>query len=151
STVTVYTHTPGQRSKQMDDMARLTHGKAYGPIESNPSQLPQIFIKEATVVRRSLIEEDNKGIPLAYNPSTSDISKGLEGGVPRITGLVLTSKKPSPQVDMPLKTAEKGDPLLAIWQAGLGKSVAYTSDANTKWGASWVSSELYDRFWAQVV
>ena len=38
-------------------MAKATGGRAYGPINNNPNQLPQIFIKEATVVRRSLIHE----------------------------------------------------------------------------------------------
>ena len=78
STVTVYTHTPGTRSPQMDQMAKLTHGRAYGPIEKNPNQLPQIFIKEATVVRRSLIFTDSKGIPVRYVPSDADIANGLE-------------------------------------------------------------------------
>lgn len=151
STITVYTHTPGTRSPQMEQMAKLAHGRAYGPIEKNPNQLPQIFIKEATVVRRSLIFTDAKGIPVKYVPSDADIANGLETGTPPITGLVLTSKKPSPQVSMPLTAGANGDPLLAYWQAGLGKSVAYTSDAHTDWAAQWVSSTLYDKFWSQVV
>ncbi len=151
STVTVYTHTPGTRSPQMEQMAKLTHGKAYGPIESNPNQLPQIFIKEATVVRRSLINTDKNGIPVKYIPSISDIAKGLEYGTPPVTGMVLTSKKPNPQVDMPLTAGPNGDPLLAYWQAGLGKAVAFTSDAHTDWAAEWVSSQMYDKFWSQVV
>ena len=63
----------------MDDMAKFTKGRAYGLIESNPNQLPQIFIKEATVVRRSLIHEDAKGIPLNSNFGISDMMKGMEG------------------------------------------------------------------------
>src|SRR5439155_6886758 len=115
STITVYTHTPGTRSPQMEQMAKLTHGRAYGPIEKNPNQLPQIFIKEATVVRRSLIFTDSKGIPVKYVPSDADIANGLQYGTPPVTGLVLTSKKPSPQVAMPLTAGANGDPLLAYW------------------------------------
>ena len=48
----------------MEDMAKAARRPAYGPINNNPNQLPQIFIKEATVVRRSLIHEDRSGIPL---------------------------------------------------------------------------------------
>ena len=128
-----------------------SHTAAYGPIESKPNQLPQIFIKEATVVRRSLIYTDAKGIPTRYIPSISDIAKGLEYGTPPVTGLVLTSKKPNPQVDMPLTAGPNGDPLLAYWQAGLGKAAAFTSDAITDWAAQWVSSDMYDKFWSQVV
>src|SRR5205814_9624536 len=55
STVTVYTHQPGTPSPQMVSIAKTLKGRTYGPVEANPNQLPQIFIKEATVVRRSLI------------------------------------------------------------------------------------------------
>src|SRR5205814_330890 len=44
STVTVFTHQPGTISPQMVEMAEKTKGRAYGPIENNPKQLPQIFI-----------------------------------------------------------------------------------------------------------
>ena len=47
STVTVFTHMPGTKSPQMIEMAEKTKGRAYGPVETNPNQLPQIFIKEA--------------------------------------------------------------------------------------------------------
>ena len=113
--------------------------------------MPQIFIKEATVVRRSLIYTDSKGIPVKYIPSDADIANGLQYGAPPITGLVLTSRKPSPQVAMPLTAGPQGDPLLAYWQTGLGKAVAYTSDAHTDWAAQWVGSAMYDKFWSQVV
>ena len=112
--MTVYTHTARPaRSTRSNEIAKLTHGRAYGPIEANPNQLPQIFIKEATVVRRSLIYTDSKGIAVKYIPSDADIANGLQYGAPPITGLVLTSRKPSPQVSMPLTAGPQGDPLLA--------------------------------------
>jgi uncharacterized membrane protein len=152
STVTVYTHTPGQRSQAMDDMAKFTKGRAYGPIESNPNQLPQIFIKEATVVRRSLIHEDNKGIPLKANLGLSEMMKGLEGAtLPPVFGMVLTSRKPNPQIEMPIVAGKNNDPILAHWQTGLGKAAAFTSDAHNTWAAQWVGSEMYAKFWAQVI
>ena len=64
STVTVYPHTGGPNSQlppTMEDIPKQLNGRPYGPINSKPNQLPQIFIKEATVVRRSLIHEDEQG------------------------------------------------------------------------------------------
>jgi uncharacterized membrane protein len=150
STVTVYTHVPGTRSDQMEKMAKLTRGRAYGPIEANPNQLPQIFIKEATVVRRSLIFEDRKGIAVKNIPTSSDMAKGLEAGVPPVYGLVLTTKKPNPQVEMPLVAGNANDPLLASWQTGLGKAAVFTSDAHN-WSVNFRTAGLYEKFWAQVV
>jgi uncharacterized membrane protein len=150
STVTVFTHSPGTPSPQMIEMARATGGRVYGPIESNPNQLPQIFIKEATVVRRSLITEDPKGIPVAQTPSTSEMVKGMTAFAP-VYGLVLTSRKPNPQVEMPLVAGKANDPLLAHWQSGLGRSAVFTSDAHNRWAAAWVAGAEFGKFWAQVV
>ncbi|HVT88987.1 MAG TPA: hypothetical protein VHD56_09055 [Tepidisphaeraceae bacterium] len=153
STVSVYPH---DRSSQglpptMRDIAQALKGRAYGPIDSNPNQLPQIFIKEATVVRRSLIFEDGKGIPVKLNQgSTSELIKGLTA-LPDVFGFVLTTKKENPQVEMPLIAGKNNDPLLAHWQAGLGKAAAWTSDAYNKWAANWLASGGYQKFWSQVV
>lgn len=153
STVSVYPHDRSDRGlpPTMQDIAKLLKGRAYGPIDSNPNQLPQIFIKEATVVRRSLIHEDARGIPVKLNQnSTSELVKGLTE-LPNVFGMVLTSRKQSPQVEVPLVIGNNSDPLLAHWQTGLGKAAAWTSDAHNKWASLWVSSSGYEKFWAQVV
>lgn len=150
STVTVFTHMPGTRSPQMEEMAKLTKGRAYGPIENNPNQLPQIFIKEATVVRRSLINEDKAGIPLKLADASSELIKGMDQFAP-VYGMVLTTRKPNPQIEVPLVAGKNNDPLLAFWQSGLGRSAVFTSDAHNRWLAGWTGSSMYSKFWAQVV
>src|SRR5207244_8107848 len=72
-------------------------------------------------------------------------------GVPPIYGHVLTTKKQNPQIEMPLAAGTSNDPLLAIWQSGLGRACVFTSDAHNEWSANWVGSALYDKFWANVV
>lgn len=153
STVTVYPHQLGAFGvpPTMEEIATKTKGRYYPPIDSNPNQLPQIFIKEATVVRRSLIfEKSNPPIGLKLTGSSSDLIKGLSA-IPPVRGMVLTSKKNNPQVDVSLVAGENNDPVLASWQAGLGRAVAFTSDATDRWGNYWVASGSYAKFWAQVV
>ncbi len=153
STVSVYPHDRSDRGlpRTMQYIAETLKGRAYGPVESNPNQLPQIFIKEATVVRRSLIFEDKNGIPVRFNQgTTSEMIKGL-AELPSLYGIVLTSKKENPQIDLPLVVGKNSDPLLAHWQTGLGKAAVWTSDAYNKWAANWVASGEYEKFWAQVV
>jgi hypothetical protein len=139
----------------MRKIAEQLKGRAYGPINNNPNQLPQIFIKEATVVRRTLIYEPGAGEPpiqLKAALSSSEVMKGLEGtALPPLTGMVLTSRKPNPQIEIPIVAGKNNDPILAHWQSGLGKAAAFTSDAHNKWAASWVGSEMYRKFWAQLV
>jgi len=68
-----------------------------------------------------------------------------------VRGMVLTSRKNSPQIDVPLVGGDNNDPVLANWQAGAGKAVAFTSDATDRWGNYWAASGEYAKFWAQVV
>ena len=162
STVTVFTHQPGTKSPQMIEMAEKTKGRAYGPIENNPNQLPQIFIKEATVVQRSLIHEAGEGdAPFAVQISdnTSDLLKGI-GGFPGLRGMVLTSRKDNAQNDIKLAlvAANPGangkmnfDPVLAHWQTGLGRAVVFTGDATGRWAPQWAGSAMFSKFWSQAV
>lgn len=152
STVSVFPHTnnPNQLPPNMKFIADSLKGKAYGPVNDNFNQLPQIFIKEATIVRRSLIQEETAGIPLKLTPTGSDMVKGLDFGNP-IYGLVLTSRKQSPQVEVPIVAGKNNDPVLAYWQTGLGRAAVFTSDAHNKWLASYVNSDQFGKFWAQVV
>lgn len=147
STITVFPH--GGAPDTMSQIAQALGGRSYGPITANFNQLPQIFTKEATVVRRSLIFEDAKGIPV-QTPAGGDLIRGL-ADFPTIFGMVLTTRKDSPQVDMPLIAGKAGDPLLAHWQTGLGKSAAFTSDAHARWLVNWLAGGGYGKFWAQVV
>lgn len=154
STVSVYPHGMGGPESQppaMAEMAKATKGRSYGPINDKPDQLPQIFIKEAQVVRRTLIYEEEAGIPLRLRPSLSDVVQGLGRELPPVTGMVLTSVKKDPLIDMPIVAGKSADPLLAHWQTGLGKAAVFTSDAHTKWASRWVNSRDYSKFWAQVV
>jgi len=44
-----------------------------------------------------------------------------------------------------------GDPLLAAWQYGLGRAVAWTSDATGRWATQWVAWPDFARFWSQAI
>ena len=134
------------------DLANQTGGTAYGPIENNPGQLPQIFIKEATIVRRTLIKEDTNGIGVGrtLDAAGSDFLTGV-GEVPPVFGLVLTSPKDSPLVEIPLVAGDERDPLLAYWQTGLGKSAVWTSDAHDRWAVNLAGNAGYAKLFAQVV
>jgi uncharacterized membrane protein len=152
STITVYPHQPGNVAPGIRELAKRTGGKSYGPIESNPNQLPQIFIREATVVKRSIIQEDPHGIPVTLGLSASDLVKGMTpGAMPVLFGMDLTGRKDSPLVEVPITAGKMHDPVLAFWQAALGKSAVFTGDAYNRWDAAWVGSDLYEKFWSQVI
>ena len=112
---------------------------------TNPAQLPQIFLKETAVILKTAIYEE----PFApQQRSSSELLAGFgAGSYPQLLGYVATSEKP--RAETPLLTTQ-GDPLLAHWQYGLGRAVAFTSDAKAKWGSNWIGWGDYQTFWSQI-
>jgi hypothetical protein len=79
---------------------------------------------------------------------STEMIKGIAPAeYPQLLGYVCTT--PKARAEIPLVTA-KGDPLLAHWQFGLGRAVAWTSDAKAKWAADWLRWDKYRQFWLQV-
>jgi Ca-activated chloride channel family protein len=150
SSVIDFPHGGVDLNSDMTRIAKETHGRVYGPIYSNIAQLPQIFIKEASIIRRNLIYKDRNGIPLHASASNSEVMKGLTS-LPPLYGMILTGKKQNPQIELPIVAGKNNDPVLAHWQTGLGKALVWTSDAFNDWSAAWLASGEYDKFWAQVV
>ena len=77
--------------------------------------------------------------------------QGLGADLPPVYGLVLTSRKNDPLVEMPIVAGKANDPLLAQWKTGLGKSAIFSSDATSRWANQWVGSSSFSKFWAQVI
>ena len=121
------------------------HGKGQFYKVDSPNDLPQIFIKETAVILKSAIYEE------PFTPqlrSSSEVVRGIgPNEYPKLLGYVATT--PKPRAETPLWT-DKGDPLLAHWHYGLGRAVAFTSDAKPKWGRLWLNWDKYRQFWSQI-
>jgi uncharacterized membrane protein len=129
-----------------DTMMRMAdegHGRFYNVM--SPNDLPQIFIKETAVILKSAIYEE------PFKPQVRSISEVIRGisatEYPTLLGYVATT--PKARAETPL-WSDKGDPLLAHWQYGLGRAVAFTSDAKAKWGRQWLNWDKYRQFWSQI-
>lgn len=127
----------------MTRIAQIGRGRFYDV--RSPAQLPQIFVKEAAVILKSAIFEEPFKPQVA---SGSELIRGIGAAeLPTLLGYVATSVKP--RAETPL-LSDKGDPLLAHWQYGLGRTVAFTSDAKPKWAQQWMPWPKYRQFWSQV-
>ena len=139
-----------QGVRTMQDLAQRTKGRFYNV--TNPRALPRIYQKETRMISRPLIFE--RGQPWAITlANTTEPIQGLTA-FPGITGLVLTSLKESELVSAPLLSPQptgQVNPLLAHWTYGLGRSVAFTSDAGFKWTQAWPTWDQYAAFWSQVI
>jgi uncharacterized membrane protein len=124
-------------------IAEQGRGNFYNVV--SPEQLPQIFIKEASIILKSAISEEPF---LPQVVAASELIRGIgSSAYPQLRGYVATSTKA--RAETPLLT-DKGDPLLAHWQYGLGRAVAFTSDARARWAQDWLGWPQYRQFWSQI-
>ncbi len=56
---------------------------------------------------------------------------------------------PKPRASILLRGPDD-DPILATWQAGVGRVAAFTSDAKDRWGNAWLAWPEAQRFWAEL-
>ena len=129
-------------------IADSTGGRFYRT--NDYSKLPQIFVKESRVVQRSLIVEQPFQ-PRLVNTLPRTVAGLSQAELPNLGGLVITT--PRELADMPLirPTDSGSDPVLAHWQVGLGKTVAFTSGMWSRWGSEWAQWVQFSKFWAQIV
>ena len=126
----------------LKDLAALGAGRYH--FTNDPSSIPSIFTEETSLATRAYLVEE-PFFPALVN--SSPILSGIND-VPRLYGYVATSSKDLAQV---ILKSEKDDPILATWQYGLGRAVAFTSDATGRWARDWLGWEPFAKFWVQTV
>ena len=127
----------------LEQLAKNGGGRFYDA--ANPASIPDIFLKETQQVSGQQIVEE------AFFPilaSSSPILRGIESGLPQLLGYNGTTAKPAAQT---ILVTARDDPLLAQWQYGLGRSVAWTSDSTGRWAKSWVGWQGFSKFFSQMV
>jgi uncharacterized membrane protein len=153
STVAISPHGSSDINR-MQRTAQRAGGRFYEV--TDPTKLPQIFIKEAATIQRSMVIEGE--IPPVVL-GTAEALKGIPPtAIPLLRGYTLTHPKPLSRLSLGALVPKdqaggetQFDALLVEWTYGLGRTMAFTSDAKRRWGASWVAWENYRKFWSQAV
>ncbi len=147
SCVEVFPH-GGMFGGTMANIAKQTGGNHY-TINSlgQVAKLPQIFIKEAQIVRRTLIWEGDPIRPAVTG--ATETMRGLGGLLPPISGYVVTADREGLSQITSRAPGENPDPITAQWQFGLGRTVAITTDSASRWSSSWLSWDRFRSFWEQ--
>jgi hypothetical protein len=101
--------------------------------------VPRIFLAETVLVAgRDIVEG-------AFTPAISlpaPVVRGLDG-LPPLYGYNATERRPAART---ILVTPDGKPVLAQWQYGLGRSVAWTSDLKGQWARDWVLWGQFPRF-----
>ncbi len=127
----------------LQQLAQEGGGRYYAA--ANPASIPDIFLKETQQVSgQQIVEEPFYPI----QTSSSPILRGIDGGFPQLLGYNGTTAKPAAQTVL---VTDRDDPLLAQWQFGLGRAVAWTSDSTGRWARSWIGWSGFSQFFSQLV
>lgn len=119
-------------------------GRYYPAVDM--MSVPDVFLKETVKsVGEYIIEEPFYPLPYSPGPALRGIDETM---LPGLLGYNGTSPKTAARQDL---LTPRGDPLLASWQYGLGRSAVWTSDFKGQWGSEWVKWEEFSRFSAQLV
>jgi uncharacterized membrane protein len=112
---------------------------------TNIYTLPDVLLKE-TVRLAGQYYVEKPFVPAVARDSP--ILKGLPGTLPQMLGYNAATLKPEAD---PILRSPDGDPILAGWQYGLGRSVAWTPDMKGRWALNWVSWPQFSQFAGQLV
>jgi len=128
----------------LDELARKTKGKSH--FVENPETIPQIINAEVKSTEDLAIQER---AVRAVRVRPVEFTDGIDfTKAPRLRGFVQADAKDGSEVI--LRVDEK-KPLLVRWRYGLGRVIAFMSDAKSRWAAPWVRWESFGTLWPQMV
>jgi uncharacterized membrane protein len=127
----------------LEQLAGKGGGRFYAA--NNIASIPDIFLKETQQVAGQQIVEETF---FPIQTSSSPILRGLDEGLPKLLGYNGTTIKSAAQQVL---VSSRDDPILAQWQYGLGRSVAWTSDSTGRWAKNWVGWNGFSKFFSQLV
>ncbi|MES1189104.1 MAG: VWA domain-containing protein [Myxococcales bacterium] len=133
----------GSDVPDLERMSKLGDGRFY--LIEDATRLPAVFAQETVLAARSAINE----VPFRPAPSAqSPVLRGIDfGQAPNLTGYVVTIPKGRAQV---MLTGPEGDPVLASWSVGVGRSAVFTSDFKDRWGQAWTGWAGAERLFGQL-
>ena len=128
----------------MESLANECGGRYYYA-DSN-TDIPRIFAQEVYLGGDTYIKNgDYSVIP----KTPSDLTKDLfNDGWYNVLGYVAASPKTGAQQ---LLVSGLDDPLLTVWQYGLGKTMAWNSDVDGGWSSAYSGDEGYAELWKRIV
>lgn len=144
--ITVSTVAVGEGADQstLNMIANRCGGRFYYTDVNN--SIPRIFAQEVYLSTNTyLINEE-------FYPVITSNHAILEGvmadGCPALLGYVASTPKQAADV---ILESEREDPILSVWQCGLGRTVAWNSDGTNEWTAQYATWDNYPMLWSNII
>ena len=141
--ITLSTVSIGQDADKglLETLAATGSGRYYEVIDA--TTIPAILSRETIMMSRTYIV-DEPFYPIVYDSSWADL---FAEGIPQMNAYIATTAKPAASVAL---ESEEGDPVLASWNYGLGRTIAYTSGSDA-WSGDFQAWQKWPGFWNRSV
>jgi Mg-chelatase subunit ChlD len=108
-------------------IAESSRGRAYLP--AHIRELPEILAREGARMAGGHVREE----PFTPRTVPHPMTAGLDlRSMPSLGGYVVSASRPNAEI---LLSSDVDDPVLAVWNHGLGKVAVYTADLRGEWSA----------------
>lgn len=143
-TVTTICLGDGKDREFLEELARVGRGRFF--FVNDAADLPAVFSREAALSGGMFIREETfRPVPGLPGALTRGIDFESEQSPPLLGYVAVTERT---QADVWLWADEdRNRPLLATWHVGLGRSLAFTSDARDRWADQWLTWDGFDDLW----
>lgn len=144
--ITVSTVAVGQGSdvQLLESIAKGANGRFYYTDEF--ANIPRIFAKETFMAARAYL--NNREFVPAITNAHPVLFGAAEEGLPKLLGYVAATPKSTSRVVL---SSDQDDPILTVWQYGLGKTAAWNSDINGKWSRNYVGWDNNIKLWQNLI
>jgi uncharacterized membrane protein len=134
------------------DLALMENIAAWGAgrfhYATEPERIPQMMLAETQAVRSEAVQQGTIRAQITQpHPLVSDFNADE---LPPLEAYVALSERAASDAEVVL-ASPLDDPLLAAWQYGLGRVVAWTSDVGGDWSPAWAGWARLGQFWAQTI
>jgi len=135
----------GSDKQLLENLAEECGGRYY--YSDLSSDIPKIFAREVFLGGDSFLQNGEFSLMVR---SGHELTKELfTQGWPYVYGYVATSPKTASS--SVIAVAGKDDPLLTVWQYGLGRTAAWNSDVTGEWTAAFEGKEDYVQLWKRII
>ncbi|MCM1112157.1 MAG: VWA domain-containing protein [Muribaculum sp.] len=135
----------GSDTQLLERLADNCGGRYY--YSDISSDIPRIFAQEVFLGGDSYIQNGVFGLSVQRGHELT--ANLFADGWPALYGYVAaTPKTASSPV---IRTGEKEDPILTVWQYGLGRTAAWNSDITGEWSGAFAGQEDYVQLWKRIV
>ena len=129
-------------------LAEAGQGRYYPVLQA--TDLPRILIDETRAARDENVRTGtSRAVP---GEAAHPVLSGLDaGGMPVLLGYNALESKSDQGAEDVLLSAGFEDPLLSVWQFGLGRVATWTGDLGREWAPDWAAWENWGRFWGNII